>query len=235
MTTPIKRLVWGLAIAMPILAATVAVLVYLYGLPPVIASLLNRTVAEATSEDYAAYSAFVDGFFSSRQPFRADQSISQQRVIYIVDETIQMRSPGSILPLNVAALGPNDMGEDFFRQSARTWRLQPHFQTRLRVLLVGKEMARRAAWSGIEESSGEPKKGEENLAVPHAGPSGPFPDDPLVSGVLQLSRAGFNRRGTLALLYYSYVCGDLCGRSGWVVLNKSDGKWHIKEFGPGKA
>jgi hypothetical protein len=231
--TPPKRLVWALAIATLLVAVTVAALMYVYGVPPVITSLLDRTVTEASSEDYAAYSAFVESFFSSSQPFRADQSIGRDNVVYIVDETLLMRSPGSILPLDVAALGPSDMGEDFFRQNARTWRLEPHFHARSRLLLVGREMVQRAAWSGAKELYEEPKKGEESKWLLHASPAGPFPDDPSVSGVLQVSRIGFNRRGTLALLYYSYRCGFLCGQSGWVVLHRTDGNWRVEQFGLG--
>jgi|ERR1035437_5507385 hypothetical protein len=233
MTTPTKRLVWALAIAVPFFALTVVTVVHMYGLPPVIAALLSRPVTEPTSEDYAVYSAFVDGFFFSDQPFRADQSISQDSVVYIVGATLQMKSPGAILPLDVVALGPNDMGEDFFRQNTRTWRLQPRFHTRLGVLLVGNDMVHRAGPFGMEQLFEQPKKGGELKWLPHASPAGPFPDNPSVSGVLQLSRAGFNRRGTLTLLYYSYRCGVLCGQSGWVVLHKTGGNWRIKQFGSG--
>ncbi|SRR5258708_2451595 len=204
MATPSKRLIWASVIATPLFAATVACVVYVYGLPPVITSLLNRSVTEPASEEYAAYSAFVDDFFLSDRPFQIDRRVIQGSVVCIVGETEQMRSPGSILPLDVATLGPNEMGEDFFRQNAQTWRLHPNFHTRLRVSLVDSDAA------------------------------GAIPDNPQVCGVLQLSRAGFNRRGTLALLYYSYRCGLLCGQSGWVVLQKTQGIWRIKEFGSGR-
>jgi hypothetical protein len=233
MTIRTKRLVWALAVTTALLTVTVAAIMYVYGLPPGIASLFSRAVAEPTPEDYAVYSAFVDGFFSSNQPFRADQSINQDNVVYIVGETRQMRSPGSVLPLDVIALGPNDMGEDFFRQNTQAWHLQPRFHTRLKVLLVGGDMVHRARLFGMEELFEQPKKGEALKWLPHASPAGPFPDDPRVSGVLQLSRAGFNRRGTLALLNYSYRCGVLCGQSGWVVLQAAGGTWCIKQFGSG--
>lgn len=233
MTSRPKRLVWVLTVTAVLLAVTVAAIVYIYGLPPGIASFVHRAVAEPTPDDYAVYSAFVDGFFSSDQPFRADQNISPDNVVYIAGETRQMRSPGSVLPLDLVALGPNSMGEDFFRQNTQTWLLQPRFHTKLRVVLVGSDMAHRAASFGMEELFEQPKKGEELKWLPHASPSGPFPDNPRGSGVLQLSRTGFNWRGTLALLNYSYRCGVLCGQSGWVVLQRAGGNWHIKQFGSG--
>jgi hypothetical protein len=151
--------------------------------------------------------------------------------VYVVGETLPMRDPGSILPLEIAALVPEDMGEDFFRQNTQSWRLQPRFHTSLRVSLVGRDMAHLSALFGVEELFQPPKKGEEGKWLPHASPTGPFPDTPHVSGVLQLSRAGFNRRETLALLHYSYRRGVLCGQSGWVLLHKTGGTWRVKEYG----
>jgi hypothetical protein len=225
-----KRLVWTLAVA-ALLALIAAACVYRP--PPTIASWFNRAVAEPRAADYAVYSAVVDGFFSSNQPFREDQTIRPDSVVYIERETQQMRSSGSVLPLEVVALGPNDMGEDFFRQNTQTWPLHPRFHTKLRVVLVGSDMAHRAASFGMEELFEQPKKGEELKRLAPASPSGPFPDNPRVSGVLQLSRAGFNWSGTLAILNYSYRCGVLCGQSGWVVLQRTGGNWRIKQFGSG--
>jgi hypothetical protein len=206
-------------------------MIYLYG-PPFIASLLHRQVTEPAAEDYAVYSGFVEGFFSSNQPFKADQSISQDSVVYVVGETLPMRNADSILPLEVAALGPRDMGEDFFRQNEHSWLLQSRFRRSLRISIVGRNMLHRAAWAGAEEMFKPPQKGEARKRLPHANPAGPFPEAPNVSGVLQLSRVGFNRRKTLALLYYSYRCGVLCGQSGWVALHKVGSSWQIEQSAP---
>jgi hypothetical protein len=233
MTTATQRLGWALALATTLFGITVFAIVYVYGLPPAVTALLNRSVTEPTPEDYAVYSGFVDDFFFSKQPFRADQGINRDNAVYVVTETRQMKSPGAILPLDVAALGPADMGEDFFRQNAHSWHLQPLFHTRLRVQLAGRDMLRYASEFGMEGLLEKPKKGEDLEFLPHASSVGPFPDNPSICGVLQLSRSGFNRRRTLALLFYSYRCGALCGQSGWVVLHKTQGAWRITEFGPG--
>ena len=145
----------------------------------------------------------MDDFFVSDRPFQIDPRVNQGSVVYVIEETRQMKSPGSILPLDVAVLGPNEMAEDFFRQNTQTWRLQPNFHGKLKVSLVDSSLA------------------------------DAIPDNPQGSGLLRLSRAGFNRRRTLALLYFSYRCGLTCGQSGWVVLQKTQGGWRIKEFGSG--
>src|SRR5215813_10714398 len=105
MTGPTRRLVWRLAILAPLLIAATSTAIFQYGLP-FIASWLHRPVTEPMAEDYAVYSAFLDGFFSSNQPFKADQIIGPDSVVYVVGETLPIRSPGSILPLDIVALGP---------------------------------------------------------------------------------------------------------------------------------
>jgi hypothetical protein len=214
-----------------LLAATVAT-IYLCA-PPVITAVLHRPVTELGAEDYAVYSGFVEGFLSSNQPFKADQSISPDSAVYVVGETLPIRNADSILPLDVAVLGPEEMGEDFFRQNARSWLLQPRFHISRRISIVGRDMLHRAAWAGAEELFDRPEKGDERKWLPHTSLRGPLTEAPSVSGVLQLSRVGFNRRKTLALLYYSYRCGVLCGQSGWVVLHKAGGSWQIEKFGRG--
>jgi hypothetical protein len=199
-------------------------LVYVYALP--------ATVAAPSSEDYAVYSAFVDGFVFSDRPARVDPKIALDGVVYIADETLPIKSPGSILPLEIAALGPNDMGEDFFRENNQAWRLQPRFHSRVRVSLIGSAAARGIVLS-VKDAAGQSAPSKEPGGSLHAGPVGPFSDDTAVPGVLRLSRVGFNRRGTLALVYYSYRCGALCGQSGLAVLEKTGGQWHVQHFGSG--
>ena len=105
-----------------------------------------------SSEDYAAYSGFVDDFFSSRQPFRADQSLSPDNVVLITAETSTMKNTSDpILPLEVAALGPEDMGQDFFCQNAKSWHLEAQFRSQLKCAVVENRMLHRAAMSGVEE------------------------------------------------------------------------------------
>ncbi|HYL15654.1 MAG TPA: hypothetical protein VEV41_21650 [Terriglobales bacterium] len=232
MTGPKKRLAWALASTTPLALVILVAIFYVYGTPSFVATLLNRPVTEPTAEEYAVYSAFVDGLFSSGLPFRADQSING--TVCVMNETIPIKNPGYV-PLDAAVLGPSDMGEDFFRQNTQTWPLQRRFRASLRVSLVDRATADRAASFGIEETCKPPKRrAEVELKVlPHTSPTGPFPYNTQVSGVLELSRVGFNRRTTLALLYFSYLCGDLCGESGWVVLHKTGGNWAVKEFGSG--
>ena len=191
-------------------------------------------VMAASSEDYAAYSGFVDDFFSSRQPFRADQSLSPDNVVLITAETSTMKNTSDpILPLEVAALGPEDMGQDFFRQNATSWHLEAQFRSHLKCAVVENRMLHRAAMSGVEELFAPPNKVDAGKWLPHANPSGPFPENPKVSGVLGLSRIGFDHTRTRGLVYYDYRCGVLCGQSGWARLRKVHVEWKLDEMGSG--
>ena len=44
-----------------------------------------------------------------------------------------------------------------------------------------------------------------------------------------LSRVGFNKDKTAALVYYTYSCGGLCGQGQYVLLGKHDGQWKIEK------
>ena len=103
-----------------------------------------------SSEDYAAYSGSVDDFFSSRQPFRAHPSLSPDNAVLITAETATMKNtPDPILPF--AALGPEDMGQDFFCQNAKSWHLEAQFRSHPGCAVVENRMLHRAAMSGVEE------------------------------------------------------------------------------------
>jgi hypothetical protein len=182
MRRSLRRLTWFLA-ATAAIPFAVGVVLYSRGMLPILPFWWQRPITEPSSEEYAAYSGFVDDFFSSNQPFRSDQSISTDNIVFIAAETLTTRNASDpILPLQVAALGSEDTGQDFLRQNARSWRLEPRFRTHLKCEVVDKEMAHRAASSGAEELFASPEKGDAGKWLPHASPAGPFPGNPRVSG-----------------------------------------------------
>jgi hypothetical protein len=226
-----KKMMWLFA-ATSTVALVVGLVLYSRGLLPMHPFWWERPVTAPSSEDYAAYSGFVDDFFSSRQPFRADQSISRDNIVFVASQTTTMKNTSDpILPLEVAALGPEDMGQDFFRQNATSWRLDIEFRSHLKCIVVEGRMLHRAAMSGMEELFEPPKKGDAGKWLPHASPTGPFPENPKVSGVLALSRIGFDHTRTRGLLFYVYRCGLLCGQSGWATIRKVHGEWKLDEMG----
>jgi hypothetical protein len=49
----------------------------------------------------------------------------------------------------------------------------------------------------------------------------------LAPGIVSVSRIGFDRSGSQALLYVSFVCGLLCGHDDFVLLERGDAGWHV--------
>ena len=222
-----------LALAAPALVVSAVTIVYTYRHSKAFTPLIRRGVTEPGPEDYAAYSAFVDDLFSSDQLLRADQKSDNRSIVYIQRTTLKMQSPGSVIPLEAASLGSVDVGEDFFRKNSRSWNLEPRLFPKRKVLLVSEEKVKRATGIGIADLYTQGTKEDERKRLLHPRSEGPFPEDRSASGILQLSRLGFDRRGSVALLYYNYRCGALCGQSGWVALRKTQGDWQIAQFGKG--
>jgi hypothetical protein len=52
---------------------------------------------------------------------------------------------------------------------------------------------------------------------------------PNASSINTLSRVGFSKDKTLALVYYTYSCGGLCGQGQYVLLRKREGQWKIEK------
>jgi hypothetical protein len=54
---------------------------------------------------------------------------------------------------------------------------------------------------------------------------------PLASALVTVSNIGFNDQHDQALVYLSRGCGYLCGSGGYVLLQKVNGKWEIRDQG----
>jgi hypothetical protein len=52
---------------------------------------------------------------------------------------------------------------------------------------------------------------------------------PGASGLVVLSRVGFDADEDTALVFVYYRCGDLCGAGGLYVLVKTDGSWKVQD------
>jgi hypothetical protein len=214
--------------------ATAGLFSYLYGNGPdgMLNLLFRRPVSEPTTEEYAVYSAFLDKFFSSDQPFRADQTIGPNNVIFVVGETVRMENESApLLPLQVAALGSADAGDDFFRQNTRAWPLKPRFRADVKWRLVNRDLMVRASWANGEKLFAPPGEVPPGYWLPHQSRDGPFPDQPAVSGVIEMTRIGMDYKHRAAILYYNYRCGILCGQSGWAAIHKIKGAWRADYFG----
>ena len=224
----IKRLAWT-SVVTGSLGIILAVAIYAYGGLPLIIKLVNRSVSAPTAEEYAVYSDFIDSLFSSDQPFRMDLQIDPNSTVYIEDTTSYLENFRPLPPLlGVDAFGP---GQDYHQQDATPWRLQPRFHPHMKWALVRPRAIDFATslktWMRAAEK--DPSK-----ALPYPKPSGPFPENPEVCGVLQLSRVGLDWHRRTATLAYTFMCGALCGQTGNDVLLQKIGKhWQVTSWGTG--
>jgi hypothetical protein len=89
--------------------------------------------------------------------------------------------------------------------------LEDHFDSRVHVGLVSRDRPdaeineNGVLWAGFEERYSD------------------------YSGILSLSSVGFNDTKDRALVYVSFVCGNLCGGAHFYTLEKRHGVWQITE------
>ena len=94
---------------------------------------------------------------------------------------------------------------DYNRLNRKTWLLQKNFQIGKPYEIVPsdtlKAIFKEGGWDGFYKH---------------------YPDS---GGYLTMSAVGFNKEKTRAIVYTGSSCGSLCGRWGFHILEKVDGKW----------
>lgn len=157
-----------------------------------------------TAEEYAVYRVVLSGGYATPVP---------TRVIVVGDSTIGIRDDGEFS--DAAAVERTEperaVRRDFLRRNAHPAALRADsFRTRLPVVLLSRtELAR------ILDAKG----GWEHFHDRYAGSYGYF----------GLSRVGFSRDGTRAVLIVERSCGFLCGSGHIVRLEKREGRWRVVE------
>lgn len=177
--------------------------------------LYPRQPAASDAEEYAVFASFLDYFLGSNQASHQQLDERSSEAVCVVNRTSPVPNPGSILPLDVVALGPEDMGHDFYRQNSQSWKIEGPINTRFSIRLISREqvprMLRPTKQTRLGDAVGRP--------------------EPTQSAVF-LSRAGFNRPRNLALLSFTYSCGSICGETGWATLRKVGTKWTVTQLRP---
>ncbi len=104
----------------------------------------------------------------------------------------------------------NDSIEDYKNKNARAYKLENKFSIPQTVILISEEELNQIfqsekGWDAFNER---------------------YPDS---SGIIQISRAGFNTNQTQAILYYSYQRGAVWGEGYLFFLTRDEGEWRVKE------
>jgi hypothetical protein len=101
---------------------------------------------------------------------------------------------------------------DFFTKNQTSWTLRNEFNLKAEIVLITTYETKKFFKGDIEE-------GWKlfHTTYPRAG------------SIDTLSRVGFNKEKTQALIYYTYVCGGLCGQGQYILLTRKDDKWTIEK------
>lgn len=97
--------------------------------------------------------------------------------------------------------------DDFKNKNAKAYKLETKFSIPQTVILISKEELNEnsTGWDAFHEK---------------------YPNS---SGVIQISRVGFNSNQTQAILYFDYQYAMLWGEGYLIFLTKDEGKWIVKE------
>jgi len=99
---------------------------------------------------------------------------------------------------------------DYKNKNARTYKLANKFSIPQTVILISEEELNEIFQN---------KKGWDEFNEKYSNSS----------GIIQISRVGFNSNQTQAILYYSYQRGLVWGEGYLIFLTKYEGKWMVKE------
>ena len=168
----------------------------------VISSLPNQTTSSAydVSEAYEVYAAILPSEWSSRVPN------AKQLIIRRETRSLQMcLKPSSE---EQARVGPAIA--DYVNQNEKKWLLQP-------------KLSFTTPYQFLETS-------KIDTFMSHVGWIEFYRQYPESGGIVEFSAVGFNVDKTIAVVYIGHLCGALCGRGTYHVMEKRDGKWKELEF-----
>jgi hypothetical protein len=100
-----------------------------------------------------------------------------------------------------------DAISDYERSRTKTWLLKRHFQIEKPYEIVNKETLALFRGHGLDSWD------DYYIRYPQSG------------GYVFLSAVGFNKKKTQAIVYTGSICGGLCGRSQFHLLEKVHGQW----------
>jgi len=169
----------------------------------------GEKVSPVAAEEYAVYSALLDGIKQSPNDGKAVS-------LFVVDDKTS-GVPNSCLPDEIAkwekeikADELRPLLEGLLAKNKESYTLGRHFAiTRSYLLLTADDVSN---FFGNKDLDGW---GDFYEKYPNS------------SGHITFSRVGFNADMTKAILYRETYCGVLCAYGGYVLLGKEKGKWNV--------
>jgi hypothetical protein len=156
-------------------------------------------------EEYAVWSALVDDLLASRGSPPAGARVLIEQTTESVDRKT------AIVPLQLLSLGTEREIRDFLTKNRQPWLLQEGFNLQRKYTLVDRSAVRQFLLCQYRTCP-------NTLIGANA------------SAAISVSRVGFDMWHHHAVLEFSYLCGQRCGRSGYATLRKQDGRWMLEHF-----
>jgi hypothetical protein len=156
------------------------------------------------AEEYAVYSALMDGFSSTSNVLlvasQTSPTLPQDREI----------NESELFKLQLPDATSRETFEDYRLIDGQPINVTNRFSLRRKYILISNQEAK-----SYFESSKSP-----NVLEKYPGSNG---------RITMLSRVGFNKKMNEALVYAWGYCGGDCGGGGYYLLRKEDGFWKIKD------
>jgi hypothetical protein len=175
------------------------------------------TAVDSKSEDYVIYSAVLDEYFAKQQQIK-HVVIGDHTMMDFPPILMGMSSFGDSMK-EIRETAAKDLLQDYTQKNKTSVLLEARFSSRLPVALISEAQRDR-----IFDIKGEGEKKTANLA----GLKELQRLYPNSQGFMSLSRIGFNKDSTQALVYVGNVCGGLCGSGQFFFLVKAGNRWTVK-------
>lgn len=108
-----------------------------------------------------------------------------------------------------------ETAEDFLLRNKQSAKLTDKFKLKVKINLVGEEIDKIFIENNRNGST------ENGWMIFHKR-------YPTADGIITLSRVGFNKEKTQALIFVAFGCGWLCGEGNYILLEKQEEEWKVK-------
>lgn len=159
------------------------------------------------ADEYAVYAAL----FAEKGDDKEGKQIVLENAT-VVNDTFSQRMDQKSIEKLFGLPSITDAIKDFLTKNRKSSALADQFRLKATIVLISNSDVKRLFHDSIE--------GGWDLF--HA-------KYPNANSINTLSRVGFNKDKTVALLYYTYSCGGLCGQGQYVLLRKHEGQWKIEK------
>ncbi len=163
-----------------------------------------KPAVDYSFDDYSIYSEFLqDDYINDINKLRTKKKQKINKAVVIMSETKIFKIMPDDLKANLKGLKDETI-QDYIIKNKTTMTLENKFRCDMKVILVKESKIKKIL-----------KKGWDNFKKKY----------PYSSGFIFLSRVGFNKDKTQALIYVGELWGPLAGGGYYILYNLENGEW----------